>query len=101
RISTVLAPGGRTSLPAVPQVTTTRWGGSTTTYSPRTGTPLMSTTNLPPAVASSSAQSPIQRTMSAASVRYGNTSAGRASIRTDVVKTSLTVDDAGRPRPPA
>jgi hypothetical protein len=52
-----------------PQVNTTRRGGSTTTYSPRIGTPLMSSTSLPPGVGSSSAQSPIHRAMSAGSMR--------------------------------
>jgi hypothetical protein len=50
-------------------VNTTRRGGSTTTYSPRIGTPLMSSTSLRPGVGSSSVQSPIHRKMTAGSIR--------------------------------
>jgi len=40
--STVVEPGGSEPLPATPQVKTTRRGGATSTYSPRTGVLLMS-----------------------------------------------------------
>ena len=46
--STSVAPGGMAALPATPQLTRIRRGGSTSRYWPRTGTPLISTSKAPP-----------------------------------------------------
>ena len=68
----------------MPQVTTTRWGGSTSTYSPRTSDPPMSTANSPPATGSSDARWPIHVTMRSATTRWENTISGGASMWIDV-----------------
>ncbi|SLM93231.1 hypothetical protein CZ765_11130 [Corynebacterium casei] len=80
RNSTFDAPAGRSSLPAKPQLITTRLGGSTCRYSPRTGCPAMSTANLPPGVGSRSAYCPIQAVMPPFVIRYSNTVSGGAPM---------------------
>jgi hypothetical protein len=67
--STVLLPGGMAASSGIPQVKTTRWGGSTSTKLPRAATPLKSRANVPPGRASRSTRSPIQVTISWGSVK--------------------------------
>src|SRR2546427_12356623 len=96
--STCDEPGGRSSVPAIPHDTTTRCGGSTSTYSPRMRYPLMSTANSPPRIACSSARWPIHNTIRSAVTRCANTTSGGASMSIEV-ENSAMVPPAGL-RPP-
>jgi putative NADH-flavin reductase len=88
--STSVAPGGMSVLPATPQLTRSRRGGSISRYRPRTGTPLMSTSKAPPGTGLRTACWPIQRTMAAGSVRCRKTSSGGAGRSTSVANASVT-----------
>src|SRR5439155_2609847 len=87
--STREAPGGRSALPAMPHETTTRRGASTSRYSPRTGTPLMSTVKAPPGVGFRSAYWPIHATIPSAVVRWANTISGGASMSIEVENSAM------------
>src|SRR5690348_4081627 len=78
-------------LPATPQLTSTRRGGSTSRYCPRTGMPLMSTSKAPPGTGLRTACWPIQRIMAAGSVRCRKTSSAGAGRSTSVVNWSAMV----------
>src|SRR5438132_1324922 len=73
----------------MPHDTTTRRGGSTSRYSPRNGTPLTSTANLPPGTGSNSARSPIQVTMRSPESRYANTTSGGAWMSIEVENSAI------------
>src|SRR3984893_13187811 len=82
-------PGGRSALPAMPHDTTTRCGGSTARYSPRNGTPLMSTAKQPPRTGSSVACCPIHDTIRSGVTRWANTTSGGASMSIEVEKSAI------------
>src|SRR5579875_2822326 len=72
-----------------------RRGGSSSRKRPRTGAPLMSSTNLPPGSASSRAYSPIQETIASGWVKYSYTRSGGASMCTDAVIASAGIGSLG------
>src|SRR5687768_5426192 len=80
-IVTVEEPGGSCSSPSHPQVNTTRWGTSTSTYSPTACfTPVTFTRYTPPGDASNVASTPFHRTIFCGCVRKGKIASGAASI---------------------
>src|SRR5215472_15533481 len=89
--STWVAPGGMSVLPATPQLTRTRRGGSISRYCPRIGTPLMSISKAPPGTGLRVACWPIQRIIAAGSVRCRKTSSAGAGRSTSVSKWSVIV----------
>src|SRR6185437_3991011 len=68
-----------------------RCGGSSSRKRPRTGVPLISTTNRPPGSASSRAYSPIQETIASGLVKYSYTRSGGASMCTQAVIASVGI----------
>src|SRR2546426_7892811 len=98
-ISTVLVPGGTTSLPSQPQVKTTRRPGMTSTNLPAAMSlvPANSTRKVPPGRGSSSASLPFQRTYSTGSVKSRNTVSGGAWI---VMTRSMTFVSTAMLGPP-
>src|SRR5215469_2190939 len=68
-----------------------RCGGSSSRKRPRTGAPLISSTNWPPGSASSRAYSPIQETIASGRVKYSYTRSGGALMCTEAVTASAAI----------
>src|ERR1700745_3134567 len=68
-----------------------RCGGSSSRKRPRTGAPVISSTNWPPGSASSRAYSPIQETIASGRVKYSYTRSGGALMCTEAVTISAAI----------